>query len=354
MRVLVTGGAGFIGSHIVEALLTDGHEVRVLDTAPAEVAPEVEVFSGDIRDRELLERAIDGVDAVSHQAALIGVGADVDDAVDFVAYNDFGTAVLLGVMARAGIRRLVLGGSISIYGEGHYECPTHGLVTPGPRLPTNLRAGRFEPVCPQCGEEVFGGLVDETATPDPRNLYAASKLAQEHLSTAFARTTGARVAALRYHHVYGPRMPRDTPYAGIANNFRSALAAGLQPKVFEDGAQRRDFVHARDVASANLAALDAITHEGPITAGSLRAYNVGSGTVRTIGELAHALSRACDGPAPVITGGYRIGDVRHITASSLRIRSELGWSPREDFEAGMAEFMASDAEHYLRVARPTE
>jgi dTDP-L-rhamnose 4-epimerase len=352
---LVTGGAGFIGSHIVEALLAAGHAVRVLDTAAAEVAPEVEVFAGDVRDRELLERAVDGVDAVSHQAALVAAGADVDDAVDFVAYNDFGTAVLLGVMARAGVRRLVLGGSIAVYGEGHYECPTHGVVTPGPRQPTDLRAGRFEPTCPHCGAEVMGGLVDETATPDPRDLYAASKLAQEHLSTAFARTTGARVAALRYHHVYGPRMPRDTPYTGVANNFRSALAAGLPPKVFEDGAQRRDFIHVRDVATANLAALDAVSHEGPISAGSLRAYNVGSGTVRTIGELADAMARAGGGPDPVITGGYRLGDIRHITASSLRIRTELDWSPREDFEAGMAEFVAAgERDRPATVGRPIE
>jgi len=343
VRVLVTGGAGFIGSHLVDALVMGGHSVRVLDTAPGGNPPEAEVFLGDVRDLSLLDRALEGVDAVSHQAALIGPGDDFDDAPAYVAANDFGTAVLLGAMARHGVRRLVLASSIAVYGEGCYECPDDGVVTPGPRRATDLRAGRFEPVCPRCGADLAGGLVDETAAPDPRNLYAASKLAQEHIATAFARTTGARVAALRYHHVYGPRMPRDTPYIGVANNFRSSLAAGLAPKVFEDGAQRRDFVHARDVATANVAALDALATEGPIPYGSLRAYNVGSGTVRTIGELAHALSRACGGPAPVITGGYRLGDVRHITASSLRIRTELDWSPREDFAAGMAEFVAAGA-----------
>ena len=348
MHILVTGGAGFIGSHVVEALLTAGHSVRGLDallpavhpTSPA-VPAGVDFVPGDVRDPDLVERALAGVDAVCHQAAMVGLGLDFDDAPDYVGCNDLGTAVLLAAMARAGIRRLVLASSMVVYGEGRYECPTHGVVAPGPRLATALRDGRFEPPCPHCGADLEAGLVDETAAPDPRNVYAATKLAQEHLAAAFARATGARVAALRYHNVYGPRMPRDTPYAGVASIFRSALAAGLAPKVFEDGAQRRDFVHVRDVAAANLAALDAVGHEDPIAAGTLRAYNVGSGTVRTVGELAGALALACAGPTPVVTGGFRLGDVRHITASSLRLRTELDWAPREDFQAGMAEFAAA-------------
>ncbi|HUR73548.1 MAG TPA: NAD-dependent epimerase/dehydratase family protein [Sporichthya sp.] len=348
MHVLVTGGAGFIGSHVVEALLTAGHSVRSLDglfPAVHPVAPAVpdgaEFLLGDLRNPEIVEQALDGIDAVCHQAAMVGLGLDFDDAPDYVGCNDLGTAVLLAAMARAGIRRLVLASSMVVYGEGHYECPEHGVVTPGPRTPTALRDGLFEPPCPQCGAQLSAGLVDEDAAPDPRNVYAATKLAQEYLSAAFARATNARVAALRYHNVYGPRMPRDTPYAGVASIFRSALAAGLAPKVYEDGAQRRDFVHVRDVATANLAALDAVGREGPIAAGTLRAYNVGSGTVRTVGELAQALSRACAGPDPVVTGGYRLGDVRHITASSWRLREELGWSAVEDFQQGMAEFAAA-------------
>lgn len=348
MRVLVTGGAGFIGSHVVETFLTAGHTVRSMDallpavhpTGPA-VPVGVEFLEGDVRDVNAVERALDGIDAVCHQAAMVGLGLDFDDAPEYVGCNDYGTAVLLAAMGRAGIRRLVLASSMVLYGEGRYECPSDGVVAPGPRLATALRDGHFEPTCPRCGQDLSPGLVDETAAPDPRNVYAATKLAQEHLSAAFARSTGARVAALRYHNVYGPRMPRDTPYAGVASIFRSALAAGIAPKVFEDGAQRRDFVHVRDVALANLAALEAVGQETAITSGSLRAFNVGSGTVRTVGELAAALARACDGPAPLVTGGFRLGDVRHITASSLRLREELGWAPREDFEAGMAEFAAA-------------
>jgi len=345
MHVLVTGGAGFIGSHVVEALLTAGHSVRALDALLPAVHPTqpgmpegAECITGDVRDPATVAAALEGVDAVCHQAAMVGLGVDLDDAPDYVGCNDLGTAVLLAAMARAGIRRLVLASSMVVYGEGRYECPDHGVVAPGPRTPTALRDGHFEPPCPHCGADLEAGLVDETAAPDPRNVYAATKVTQEYLSAAFARTTGARVAALRYHNVYGPRMPRATPYAGVASIFRSALAAGMPPNVFEDGAQRRDFVHVRDVASANLAALDAVGHEGPIASGSLRAYNVGSGTVRTVGELALGLSVACDGPRPIVTGGFRLGDVRHITASSLRLRTELDWSPREDFAAGMAEF----------------
>jgi dTDP-L-rhamnose 4-epimerase len=269
---------------------------------------------------------------------MVGLGLNFDDAPDYVGCNDLGTAVLLAGMARAGLSALVLASSMVVYGEGRYECPVHGVVAPGPRTPAALDAGRFEPPCPHCGADLAAGLVDESAAPDPRNVYATTKLAQEHLAAAFARTTGARVAALRYHNVYGPRMPRDTPYAGVASIFRSALAAGQAPRVFEDGAQRRDFVHVRDVAAANLVALAAVTNEEPIATGTLRTYNVGSGTVRTVGEMAAILARACAGPEPVVTGAYRLGDVRHITASSARLRTELGWSPREEFEAGMTEF----------------
>jgi dTDP-L-rhamnose 4-epimerase len=301
----------------------------------------VEVVAGDVRDPATVADALAGVDAVSHQAAMVGLGLNFDDAPDYVGSNDLGTAVLLASMARQGIHRLVLASSMVVYGEGRYECAQHGVVAPGPRTVAALTDGQFEPPCPHCGAPLAADLVDETAALDPRNVYAATKVAQEHLAAAFARSTGARVAALRYHNVYGPRMPRDTPYAGVASIFRSALAAGRAPTVFEDGAQRRDFVHVRDVAAANLAALTAVEPDGPIEPGSLRAYNVGSGTVRTVGELAEALARACVGPQPEVTGDYRLGDVRHITASSARLRTELGWVPREGFEDGMREFAAA-------------
>ncbi|MFD4867602.1 NAD-dependent epimerase/dehydratase family protein [Streptomyces sp. NPDC058412] len=341
MRVLVTGGAGFIGSHIVTALRGRGHDPVVLDALlPAAhpgtpALPDAEFVRADVRDAGAVRAALRGVHAVCHQAAMVGLGKDFADAPEYVGCNDLGTAVLLAAMATAGVRELVLAGSMVVYGEGRYACPRHGVVRPGPRLTADLAAGRFEPRCPACGAELAPGLVGEDAPTDPRNVYATTKLAQEHLAAAWARCTDGRAVSLRYHNVYGPGMPRDTPYAGVASFFRSSLARGEAPRVFEDGAQRRDFVHVADVASANAVALEAV---GGRAAGTLTAYNTGSGEPHTVGEMAAELASAHGGPAPVVTGEFRLGDVRHITADSARLRADLGWRPEVGFVEGMAEF----------------
>ncbi|AZM46892.1 NAD-dependent dehydratase [Streptomyces sp. WAC 06738] len=342
MRVLVTGGAGFIGSHVVSALAERGHETVVLDVRdegpPGRTCDAY--HRGDVRDRDAVAAALAGVDAVCHQAAMVGLTEDFADAPAYVGVNDLGTAVLLAAMADAGVRRLVLAGSMVVYGEGRYDCAAHGPVRPRPRAAADLAGGRFEPRCPRCGAELAPGLVAEDAPVDPRSVYAATKLAQEHVAGVWARVTGARAVSLRYHNVYGPGMPRDTPYAGVASFFRSALARGEAPRVYEDGAQRRDFVHVRDVAEANVRALEAVYGDGA-AAGMLTAYNAGSGDVHTVGELATALAAAYGGPAPRVTGEYRLGDVRHITADSARLRAELGWRPAVGFAEGVTEFAKS-------------
>jgi dTDP-L-rhamnose 4-epimerase len=331
MKVLLTGGAGFIGTHVRAALA--GHEAVVLDSLRPDVhrgaRPSWDGVVGDVRDAALLDDLLPGVDAVIHLAAKVGLGVDVQDMPDYADSNVHGTAVLLAAMARAGVRRLVLASSMVVYGEGLGRCPEHGDVSPGPRAVADLDAGRFEPRCPHCGKELAPALVAEDAPLDPRNAYAVTKVAQEQLAASWARATGGTVAALRYHNVYGPGLPVDTPYAGVAAIFLSALRRGEPPLVNEDGAMRRDFVHVRDVAAATVAAL---AHDDGV-----RAYNVGSGSPRTVGEMATALAAAVDGPAPLVTGGYRLGDVRHITADSSRIRAELNWAPQVSFEDGLAE-----------------
>lgn len=358
MRVLVTGGAGFIGSYVVEALAAAGHEPVVYDVllpsahagpppAPGGGPGERRIVA-DVRDRDALGDALRGVDAVCHQAAMVGLGTGFADAPEYVGCNDLGTAVLLAAMEAAGVGELVLAGSMVVYGEGRYTCPRHGTVRPGPRSADGLEAGRFEPGCPECGAELRPGLVSEDTPADPRNVYAATKLAQEHLAAAWARATGGRAVSLRYHNVYGPGMPRDTPYAGVASFFRSALARGEAPRVFEDGRQRRDFVHVRDVAAANTVALESLRERAP---GALTAYNTGSGEPHTIGEMAAALAAAHGGPDPVVTGEFRLGDVRHITADSARLRTELGWRARTGFAEGVEEF-ASAPQRVAAVGRP--
>jgi dTDP-L-rhamnose 4-epimerase len=343
MRILITGGAGFIGSHVADLLAAQGHDLLLLDallpqahgsTGAPPWAEGHELVVGDVRDGELLRRLLPGVDAVCHQAAMVGHGVDPSDAPDYASHNDYGTAVLLAAMHATGVRRMVLAGSMVVYGEGRYDCAEHGTVRPGPRRAADLDAGRYEPPCPVCGEPLVDGLVGEDAPLDPRSTYAASKLAQEHLSSAWARQTGGTVWSMRYHNVYGPRMPRDTPYAGVASIFRSALGRGEAPRVMEDGRQRRDFVHVTDVAVANALALAADDPEP----GRLTALNVCSGEPHTVGDLAVTLAAAMGGPEPVVVGGARAGDVRHVVASPDRARELLGFHAGVQFADGVAAF----------------
>jgi dTDP-L-rhamnose 4-epimerase len=343
-HVLLTGGAGFIGTHVTAALLAAGHTVVILDSghpaAHSKPLPErvagVPVQIADLRQRDAVADALRGVDVVVHQAAMVGMGVDLADLPEYVGSNDLATAVLLAEMARAKVRRLVLASSMVVYGEGSYACLHHGSQRPPARTGPDLEAGVFDPPCPVCRAPLVSVSTSEDARLQPRSVYAATKLAQEHLSAAWARQSGGSVVALRYHNVYGPGMPRDTPYSGVAAIFRSALEAGLPPRVFEDGRQRRDFVHVADVAQANVAALEATVREG------FWAYNIASGRPSTVGDMARALADVMAGPAPVVTGEFRLGDVRHVVASPERAAEELGFTAQIDLPTGMTDFAATE------------
>ncbi|MCC8251242.1 NAD-dependent epimerase/dehydratase family protein [Saccharothrix luteola] len=333
MRVLLTGGAGFIGSHVADLLTAQDHDVVVLDAYLPQAHRDRPATAEDVTDLDTVKKLLDGVNAVCHQAAVVGHGLDPSDAPLYARNNDLGTAVLLAAMHERGVEHLVLASSMVVYGEGRYECAEHGVVQAAPRRQADLDRGRYEPPCPHCGSPLEPRLVPEDAPLDPRSTYAASKLAQEHYAAAWARQTGGAVWALRYHNVYGPMMPKDTPYAGVASLFRSALERGEAPTVLEDGRQRRDFVHVTDVARANALAL-----RRPGEPGTFTPLNICSGEPRTVGDLATHLAEACGGPRPRVVGGARPADVRHVVADPARARDLLGFRAATTFAAGVRQF----------------
>ena len=337
MKVLLTGAAGFIGSRIARLAVERGHDVVGLDAflpaAHGERPDDHGVRNLDLRT-DRLDDVLADVDVVCHQAAMVGNGVDAQDLPGYAGNNDLGTAELLAAMARTGVADLVLASSMVVYGDGRYDCPEHGDVPPAPRREDDLAAGRYDPRCPHCDGDITWRRIGEDTPFRPRTSYAASKVAQEHYADAWCTLQGGRTVALRYHNVYGPGMPADTPYAGVAAIFRSALARGEPPQVFEDGGQVRDFVHVDDVALANVLAIDRV-NEHPT---GMTPYNVASGHPFTIGQMASVLARGggdAGGPEPVVTGEYRRFDVRHVVASPEAAVDGLGFAAAVHPEDGL-------------------
>jgi len=341
-RVLITGGAGFIGSHLADLLLERGHEVRVVDSLvpqvhgeerarPSYLDPGVELLHGDVRNPVLIGRALEGVDAVVHLAAAVGVGQSMYQIADYVGINDLGTAVLLEAMLNRPVQRLVVASSMSVYGEGLARTAAGELIEPEERPVERLQRGVWE-LEGSDGRSLEPLPTPETKRPTLSSVYALNKYTQERLCLLFGRAYGVPTTALRFFNVYGTRQALSNPYTGVLAIFASRLLNGRPPLIFEDGRQRRDFVHVRDVARACLAAL-----EGDRAAG--RVVNVGSGESRTVNEVAQELARAVGRPdlRPQVTGRYRAGDIRHCFADLSLARELLGFTPREDFAAGLAE-----------------
>jgi dTDP-L-rhamnose 4-epimerase len=347
MRILVTGGLGFIGSFVVEELLGAGHAVRLLDNrdaqahppgARAAAPPGAEVIEGDVRDAVRVRMALDGVEAVVHAAAAVGVAQSLYRVEHYVDVNVRGTATLLDglVAVRARPARLVMLTSMTAYGEGAYRRPSDGrLVRRAIRTEADIAAGGWEPRCPETGEVLEPVPTPETAAPLGTNVYALTKRYQEELARALGAVYGFPVVCLRLFNVFGPRQSLRNPYTGVLAIFLSRLLAGRAPVVYEDGGQTRDFVAARDVATAVRLAL-----EGEGLGGEV--LNIGSGTPRRIADVARELARLVGRPAlePVVTGQFRRGDVRHCTADVSRARQRLGFAPRVTWADGLAELVA--------------
>jgi dTDP-L-rhamnose 4-epimerase len=341
-RILLTGGAGFIGRHLARALLVRGHRVRVLDNLipqvhgvaarPEGLDREAELLVGDVRDADAVRRALAGVDAVVHLAAEVGVGQSMYAVDRYVAVNDHGTAVLFQALIEAPVRRVVVASSMSIYGEGLYRDADGAIVEmTEPRPPRSGAAAGWDPVDGR-GRPLMPVPTPETKRPALASVYAITKYVQERLTLTLAPAYGMEGVALRLWNAYGPGQALSNPYTGVLAIFASRLQNGQPPMVFEDGLQRRDFVHVADVAEAFVLALGQ-----PGAAGGV--FNVASGEDRTIRDVALLLARSMGraGLAPEITGKARAGDIRHCIPDLSRARGLLDFAPRRDFGKGLAE-----------------
>ncbi|HYK20303.1 MAG TPA: NAD-dependent epimerase/dehydratase family protein [Pyrinomonadaceae bacterium] len=345
LNVLVTGGAGFIGSHLVDALVARGHRVRVLDAlvsqvhgeggSPAYVNPAAEFIQGDVCDRHVVQAALEGIDVVFHEAAEVGVGQSMYEIERYVRANDLGTAVLLeAILARTPqIKKLVVASSMSIYGEGAYNCANCGPVAPQLRSAQQLLERHWEVECPRCGRDLLPAPTTEEKPLFPTSVYAVTKQDQEQFCLAVGRSYGIPAVALRYFNVYGTRQALSNPYTGVCAIFSARLLNRNRPLVFEDGEQTRDFVHVSDIVQANLLALETDRAD-------YQAINVGTGVATSIRTVSRLLAEGLDlDLEPEIVGKYREGDIRHCVADISKAKSLLGYEPKVSLERGIPELL---------------
>jgi dTDP-L-rhamnose 4-epimerase len=341
-RILITGGAGFIGSHLARELLKNGYAVRVFDSLDAQVHGaaarpsyldhDVELKAGDLCDRDSVRAALDGVEMVCHLAAKVGVGQSMYEMARYTKANELGTAVLLEELTRAEIRKVLVASSMSIYGEGLTRIDSR-TVDPPQRSLAQLKSGEWELLAPD-GRVLEPVPTPETKSPSLSSVYALNKYAQERMCLIWGQAYGRDVTAMRFFNVYGPDQALSNPYTGVLAIFGSRLLNGRPPMIFEDGLQRRDFVHVTDVARACRLAL-----ESDVAAG--QAINIGSGESRTVRDVARTLASAMgrNDIAPQITGKYRAGDIRHCFADITLARTLLGFEPQVTFEEGIDELV---------------
>ena len=343
-QILITGGAGFVGSHTADALIERGHRVRIFDNLSEQVHPggvpdylpsQAEFVRGDVRDLAALSKAVRGVDVIYHFAAAVGVGQSMYQIAEYTSVNNQGTANLLQAIldTRAHPEKLIVASSMSIYGEGRYLCRACGEVAPPPRPVQQLKSKRWETMCPQCGIAVNPVPTSESKPLQSTSIYALSKKDQEEMMLLFGRTYDTPVVALRYFNIYGTRQSLSNPYTGVAAIFASRLMNGHAPMIFEDGLQMRDFVSVRDIVQANVLAMEK-------SAGDGCALNVGSGNPVTIHQVAAELGRALGVKMPShVTGKYRAGDIRHCFADISAISSLLGYKPKVRLKQGIEELV---------------
>ncbi len=340
-RILVTGGAGFIGSHLADKLVAQGNDVRILDNleeqvhqgkVPPYLDKKAEFLKGDVRNKSDLKKALEDVEIVFHEAAAVGVGQSMYQIKNYVDTNNVGTANLLDFLVneKNSVKKIIVAASMSSYGEGLYNCEKcNELIEPELRTEKEVKSGNWELKCKKCSSNLKPVPTPETKTRKSNSIYALSKMDQEEMVLMIGKTYGINAVALRYFNVFGTRQSLSNPYTGVSAIFMSRIKNSHPPVVYEDGLQTRDFISVNDIASANIIAMES-------NAANFEAFNVGSGNPITIKSVAETLIELHKSKVkPEITNGFRKGDVRHCFADISKIKSKLGWKPKISFGEGM-------------------